>query len=201
MDQTKKILIVEDEPDFLKIYQDLLSCKGYEVVTATEGNQATGKIFQELPDLILLDLILPGNSGMEILQMVKSDPKTQTIPVLIFSVLDSTDKIQEAMKLGATDYLFKGVSKPAEILFKIQTLLNKPNQKEGQEFCVRIENEPVQVGGLVKYLGLQEKLECPKCLKPLDLGLLPDNTRTDGHWFAAHFSCPFVPPKLLSNIK
>lgn len=186
-----KILIIEDEPDFLKIYQDLLLSKGYEVITATEGNQGLKQIRDNPPDLILLDLIMPGTPGMEILETVKKEPKTQAIPVIIFSVLDQTDKIQLAMKLGARDYLIKGSAKPTEILYKIQTALGLQNDTNNiSAFKVQIERQKNKSEELAKFVGIEASFTCPKCLTLLDLEMLPDQTRTEGHWFAAHLTCP-----------
>ncbi len=110
---SKKILLVDDEPDLLKIATARLKKAGYEVVTAINGKEALELIKSASPDLILLDLRLPILSGGDVCKKVKSDEATRHIPVIIITA--STDSLEEkAREFGAEDFLIKPFE--AEIL-------------------------------------------------------------------------------------
>ena len=118
-----KIIIVEDD----KFLRDLITQKvlkeGYLVVEAVNGEEGVAKAKEEKPDLMLLDLILPGIDGFEVLRQVKENPETSSIPVIILSNLGQKDDVERGMKLGAADYLIKAHFTPGEILTKIKSIL------------------------------------------------------------------------------
>lgn len=118
-----KILIVEDD----KFLRDLISRKlkgsGYDIVEAIDGEEGVTKAGEEMPDLILLDLILPGMDGFEVLEKIKEDPKTSQIPVIILSNLGQREDIERGLRLGAEDFLVKAHFTPAEIIEKIKKVL------------------------------------------------------------------------------
>ena len=118
-----KIIIVEDD----KFLRDLITQKvlkeGYLVVEAVNGEEGVAKAKEEKPDLMLLDLILPGIDGFEVLRQVKENPETSSIPVIILSNLGQKDDVERGMKLGAADYLIKAHFTPGEILAKIKSIL------------------------------------------------------------------------------
>ncbi|MDO8474092.1 MAG: response regulator [bacterium] len=118
-----KIVIVEDD----KFLRDLITQKvlkeGYLVVEAVSGEEGVAKAKEEKPDLMLLDLILPGIDGFEVLRQVKENPETSSIPVIILSNLGQKDDVERGMNLGAADYLIKAHFTPGEILTKIKSIL------------------------------------------------------------------------------
>ena len=101
------VLIIEDD----KYLNDLLSKKlqdeGFNLFSATDGEQGLKLAKEETPDVILLDLLLPGMHGFEFLETVKKDPKTKSIPVVIISNLGQKEDIERGLALGAADYLVK----------------------------------------------------------------------------------------------
>ncbi|MCH7492604.1 response regulator [Patescibacteria group bacterium] len=107
MSKTYKILLVEDDLSLLKIYSNKLKISGFDVSVAITGDEALRKVKTELPDLVLLDLILPGKDGFMVLEEIKSDPKTKKIPVVILSNLGQESDIKRGKELGAIDYLVK----------------------------------------------------------------------------------------------
>jgi len=119
-----KILIVEDDK-FLRelISQKLSKQDEFEVVEAIDGEKGLKKIEEEKPDLILLDLILPGIDGFEVLSKAKDNPETSSIPVIILSNLGQKDEIERGLKLGANDYLVKAHFTLGEIIEKVQEVL------------------------------------------------------------------------------
>lgn len=119
----KKILIVEDD----KFLRDLISQKllkeSFDIAQAVDGEDGIKKIKEEHPDLILLDLILPGIDGFEVLTQMKADPSLVSIPVIILSNLGQKEDIEKGLKLGANDFLIKAHFTPGEIIEKIKNVL------------------------------------------------------------------------------
>ncbi|MBN3039114.1 MAG: response regulator [Candidatus Omnitrophica bacterium] len=103
----KKILVVDDEPNIIKVVKSRLEANYYEVATATNGEEAVVKALAERPDLILLDVHMPGVDGLEALRRIRSKPETRFTPVIMLTCEDQTDPILAAKDLGVTDYLFK----------------------------------------------------------------------------------------------
>jgi DNA-binding response OmpR family regulator len=123
--EKKKILIIEDQAGFRLIYRGVLESDGYEVLEAANGQKGWELAKTEIPDMILLDLILPDLSGYEVLTKIRETEGTKNIPVIIFSVLGSGKDIRKGLDLGANDYRIKGDSSPTVILDKIRSLLSK----------------------------------------------------------------------------
>ena len=118
-----KILVVEDTVGYQRVYHDALQAEGYKVITADSGKKGWELTLREIPNLILLDLILPEMHGFEVLAKVRSNPDTTQIPVIILSVLDESKNGKKAMELGANDYAVKGKITPKGVLEKISILL------------------------------------------------------------------------------
>ena len=118
-----KILIVEDDKFLRELIVQKILKEGYQAQEAINGEDGVLKAKEEKPDLILLDLILPGIDGFEVLRQVKEDAATSSIPVIILSNLGQKDDVERGMKLGAADYIIKAHFTPGEILAKIKSIL------------------------------------------------------------------------------
>jgi len=118
----KKILIVEDEQNLSKLLQLNFESSGYSVIRAINAEEAYASL-EKAPDLILLDILLPGEDGLEILRKIKKDPKTKNIPVIMLSNFDDSNRKERAKKLGAVDYLVKSNNDPDTVLEKVQKYL------------------------------------------------------------------------------
>jgi twitching motility two-component system response regulator PilH len=117
----KKILIVDDSPTERHVLNDLLTKSGYEVVASDNGEDAILKAKLLKPDLILMDVVMPGLNGFQATRAISRDPETRTIPVILCtSKSQETDKIW-GMRQGARDYVIKPVNRE-ELLAKIQAL-------------------------------------------------------------------------------
>lgn len=119
----KKIVIVEDDQFLRKLITRKLSGQEYEIVEAVDGEGALEKIKQEQPDLVLLDLILPGMDGFEVLSEIEEDPELSSIPVIILSNLGQKSEIEKGLDMGAVDYLVKAHFTLGEIGDKIEEVL------------------------------------------------------------------------------
>ncbi len=117
-----RILIVDDERDLSQMMAELLTDAGFETRSADSGQQALTDIQADPPDLVLLDVNMPELDGFEVAAMLKSDPATATIPIIMVSGHDGRGSRMIGLESGAEDYLAKPVD-PAELLAKIRNLL------------------------------------------------------------------------------
>ena len=118
-----KILIVEDEPTLHKALLEFLTEDKFEVVSAFDGEEAIKLAKEKTPDLILLDIVLPKKDGYEVLDYLKLDKKTQKIPVVLLTNLESAENIEKAFNKGATTYLVKANYRLEDIVKKIKETL------------------------------------------------------------------------------
>lgn len=118
-----RILIVEDDKFLRELISQKLAKEGYDITEAVDGEEGAKMAKEVKPDLILLDLILPGIDGFEVLSKIKADPLSSSIPVIILSNLGQKEDIERGFKLGATDYMIKAHFTPGEIVDKIRSLL------------------------------------------------------------------------------
>ena len=118
------VLIVEDETVFRLIYRGVLENEGFNVIEADDGKKGWELAKSEKPDLILLDLILPGLTGYEVLEKIRSHEDTKNIPVVVFSVLGESKDIDKAIDLGANYYRTKGIDSPTNIVGILEDLLS-----------------------------------------------------------------------------
>lgn len=118
-----KILVIEDEPDINRLLAKILNNADYHVTSAYSGTEAKLLLEKESPDLILLDLMLPGISGEELLNMLRKE-KHSNIPVIVISAKNSLDNKVTLLKDGADDYITKPFE-PEEVLARVQALLRR----------------------------------------------------------------------------
>ena len=119
---THRILIVDDQPDLAGMMSDLLLDAGYATRTAVDGRAALAEVQADPPDLLLLDVQMPEFDGFEVATMLKADPATATIPIIMVSAHEGRGARLVGLESGAEDYLSKPVD-PAELLAKIRNLL------------------------------------------------------------------------------
>jgi DNA-binding NtrC family response regulator len=117
-----KILIVDDQPPNRDILIKALEPRGYKILSAPSGEIALRIAQRALPDLILLDILMPGLSGFKVCQQLKQEPSTQDIPVIFVTARDETEDVLEGFRLGGVDYITKPISEE-EVLVRVQTHL------------------------------------------------------------------------------
>lgn len=119
----KKIAIIEDEAVLRKMYTQKFTQEGIEVVTATTAEEGIGLIEKEMPDLVLLDIILPRKDGTYLLEQIRKNPKTAKITVVAFSNYDNPETTKKIKELGAIAYLLKTDYTPSEIVKEVKKYL------------------------------------------------------------------------------
>lgn len=118
-----KLLIVEDDLLMSRMYQKVFTLEGYEVDVAADGEEALFKIKQNNPTLILLDIMMPKMNGLEVLDKLKSNPDTKSIPVVMLTNLAGTKDAEEAMIKGAVKYIVKSEYEPKQIVNMVKEIL------------------------------------------------------------------------------
>lgn len=167
----EKILVVEDEEDILELVRYNLAKEGYRISLCTCGEDALKKVLDEKPDLIILDLMLPGVDGLEVCRRLKGDPQTQHIPVIMLTAKSEESDIVVGLGMGADDYITKPFS-PRVLLARVRAVLRRPTPFEASSqkvivrgditidairHCVLIRNKPVELTvtefGLLYFLA------------------------------------------------
>ena len=118
-----KVLLVEDDPFIRDIYQVKFSQEGFEVFAVDNGIKALEKLEQVIPNIILLDIIMPYMDGLETLKNIKSNENWKKIPIIMLTNISEKEKINESENYGVDDYLIKSHFTPSEVLDKVKSLL------------------------------------------------------------------------------
>ena len=119
----KKILIVEDDKMICQLESIILELRGYDIISAENGQAALDILIKELPDLVLLDVMLPGVDGYAICQHIKSNPATKNIPVIMLTAKKTAEDIKKGYQMGADEYVTKPF-RSAALLETIASYLN-----------------------------------------------------------------------------
>jgi len=157
MDKTaRKVLIADDEPDIREILQYNLSAEGYEVFTAKDGDEALEKAKRIQPDLIVLDVMMPKKSGVEVCQWLRAQATFKDTIILLLTALNDDGSIIKGLETGADDYIGKPVS-PKVLVTRIQALfrrLRKPKAGvltldtisiDPEQFLVQVAGKPISL--------------------------------------------------------
>ncbi len=153
----KKILIIDDEQDIIDLLQFNLQAEGYETLSALEGETAIELAQKKQPDLIILDIMLPGKDGYEVIRELRQDMKTRQIPVIFLTAKDSEIDEVIGLELGADDYIVKPiglrklVARVKMVLRKASSVVEEKNKKishgnltiDAESYSVKVNGKPV----------------------------------------------------------
>jgi two-component system cell cycle response regulator len=135
----KKILIVDDLPENVFMLQDRLEREGYEIITAYDGQSGIEKTKAEMPDLILLDVMMPGITGIEVCKTLVNDPETKNIPIILVTAKVGAEDTREGLEAGAFDYIKKPFNR-VELLARVNSALKL---SEAQKLLIDAEKQSV----------------------------------------------------------
>lgn len=154
----EKILIVEDERDIIKMLEYNLKKESFKVISAGDGEEALDLAVRQKPDLILLDLMLPGMDGLEVCKALKKESKVAAIPIIMLTAKGQESDKVVGLELGADDYMTKPFS-PRELIARIKAVLRRVTEKEKlpeifqigdlkidfAKICVTVKDKPVEL--------------------------------------------------------
>src|SRR5947209_19868286 len=146
--RSPRILVVDDKLDTLLLLRELLTSRGYEIITATEAEEAKQMVHSERPELILLDVVMPGKSGYDLCRELKEDPFTRLIPIVMITGLSDRDDRVRGIEAGADDFLSKPLY-PEELFARVKSLLKL------KEFTDELENAEAVLVALA--LGIESR--------------------------------------------
>jgi pilus assembly protein CpaE len=150
---SEKILIIDDDLDTLRLVGLMLQRQGYQISAATNGQQGLDKAFEETPDLILLDVMMPGMDGYEVTRRLRQNPSTMETPILMFTAKTQLDDKVIGFEVGANDYLTKPTH-PSELQTRVKALLSRADIKKEAVGAMKSDNQGFVIGVLGARGGL-----------------------------------------------
>ncbi len=152
----QKIVVIEDEPDILEVVEYNLSREGFQVITATTGDRGLDAVSREAPDLVLLDLFLPGIDGIEVCRKIKMDPMTQRIPIIMVSAKGEESDIVLGLGVGADDYVTKPF-RPKELIARVKAVLRRGSLRAEGTGSERLVHGELSVDGARHEVRVKQK--------------------------------------------
>jgi len=178
------ILLVDDDRLLLQMYEQRLTTNDYQVITATNGEACLRALEQCNPQAIVLDLVMPGLTGFEVLRRLKEHPSWREIPVVVFSSRGAPEDIDTALGLGAIDYIVKTQSTPSDVVSKVEAILGVQTVSDEPRH-VRLDIDTQHASDA---LQLERDLLCPECGAPMLLDIVMAGASDKE--FTGSFICP-----------
>lgn len=151
--RARKVLIADDEPDILEILKYNLAGEGYEVITAKDGGEALGKARLHHPDLIVLDIMMPRKTGVQVCQILRSLPEFKNTLIIFLTALNDEATQIKGLETGADDYVSKPVS-PRVFLSKVHSLFRRVSKPENKK--LELDNITIDPGRFTVQINGQE---------------------------------------------
>lgn len=160
--EAKNILVIDDEPDLIELVSYNLKKEGFKVATALSGEDGLEKIRKSSFDLLILDLMLPGIQGVEVCRMLRSNPKTESLPIIMLTAKrEESDKVR-GLETGADDYMTKPFG-PKELIARVRALLRRSSSavkekviKVGDDLAINVETYTVTKRNIPVHLSATE---------------------------------------------
>ena len=170
MNEPAKILVVDDTPQNVKLLADLLTVKGYAVAIAADGTTALEKLAAGAPDLVLLDVVMPGLSGYDVCRKIREDPRTAMLPVVLVTALDPQQERVKGIEAGADDFLSKPINQQ-ELFARVRSLLRiKRLQDEVKDWNAKLEERVREQVTQLERLGRLKRFFSPQIAEAVIAG-------------------------------
>lgn len=177
-----KILLVDDDENIRGIYAEVFRQNGFEVEEAADGLEGLDKATKNVPDIIFTGIIMPKMDGFALMENIKKNVATSSIPIIISSHMGREEDREKAMKMGAKDFIVKTMNTPNEIVERIRKIFDSTSYR------LKIDSTELDAGRFIKNIGLKEGMKCPACDENVILILEPLNS--DDKSFKAKVVCP-----------
>ena len=141
----ESVLVVDDERDILELVKYNLDKEGYQVTVVATGEDALAAARTKLPDIVILDLMLPGVDGLEVCRRLKADPKTHAIPIVMLTAKGDEADIVTGLELGASDYVTKPFS-PRVLTARIRAVLRRGAEAQDEDSTIRSQDLTIRPG-------------------------------------------------------
>ena len=141
----ENVLVVDDERDILELVKYNLDKEGYQVTVVATGEDALAATRTKMPDIVVLDLMLPGVDGLEVCRRLKADPKTRSIPIVMLTAKGDEADVVTGLELGASDYVTKPFS-PRVLTARIKAVLRRGDEADGDDATLRVNDLTIHVG-------------------------------------------------------
>jgi DNA-binding NarL/FixJ family response regulator len=153
----KRLLLIDDDPNLILLVKDYLEFRGYEVQTADNGKEALNLLSQNLPDMIVCDIMMPEMDGYALIENVRQDPRTSWIPVLFLSARGQSQDRIKGLNLGADVYMVKPFE-PEELVAQVESSLKQTNRLLLHTDGIGDDNSPIQVPASVELTPTELKV-------------------------------------------
>ena len=172
-----KILVVDDTPANVKLLVDVLTAKGYTALAAVNGEEALAMVAQHAPDLVLLDIMMPGLSGYEVCKQLRANPDTALLPVVLCTSLDPQQERIKGIEAGADDFVSKPINRP-ELLARVKSLLRiktlqdevKAQAQQIAQWNLTLEQRVQEQVGQIDRLGRLKRFFSPQLAEAIVAG-------------------------------
>jgi DNA-binding NarL/FixJ family response regulator len=153
----KRLLLIDDDPNLILLVKDYLEFRGYEVLTADNGKEALNSLSQNLPDMIICDIMMPEMDGYALIENVRQDPRTSWIPVLFLSARGQSQDRIKGLNLGADVYMVKPFE-PEELVAQVESSLKQTNRLLLHTDGIGDDSSPIQVPATVELTPTELKV-------------------------------------------
>jgi two-component system phosphate regulon response regulator PhoB len=188
MSKQERIVVIEDEADILEVLQYNLTREGYRVATSRDGEAGLQCVRDENPDLVLLDLMLPGIDGIEICRRLKADPTTASVPIMMVTAKGEESDVVLGLQMGADDYVTKPFA-PRELMARVKAVLRRGPLKDERLDGERLVREGVVIDSVRHRVTVDAE---PITLTATEMRLL--------HFLASHPGRVFTRDQLVSRV-
>ena len=153
----KRLLLIDDDPNLILLVKDYLEFRGYEVLTADNGKEALNVLSQNLPDMIICDIMMPEMDGYALVENVRQDQRTSWIPVLFLSARGQSQDRIKGLNLGADVYMVKPFE-PEELVAQVESSLKQTNRLLLYSDAIGDDSSPIQVPATVELTPTELKV-------------------------------------------